>query len=136
MNTDVNEYDRELESNISFVLESSTLHSPSITNHGDSQNLRQGRLREKSASFSSIRSSRYSLGTRRSIVAFSSELSEGSIAISDLKSVSFISEQGISTFIGEQGISTFLAACLTANYISVGYLLVPWGKQASGNVKI
>lgn len=28
------------------------------------------------------------------------------------------------------GISSFLAACLTANYISVGYILVPWGESA------
>ena len=26
------------------------------------------------------------------------------------------------------GVSTLLCTCLTANYISVGYLLVPWGK--------
>ena len=26
------------------------------------------------------------------------------------------------------GVSTLLCMCLTANYISVGYLLVPWGK--------
>jgi hypothetical protein len=28
------------------------------------------------------------------------------------------------------GISSILAACLTANYISVGYVLVPWGESA------
>lgn len=27
------------------------------------------------------------------------------------------------------GISSLLAACLTANYISVGYIFVPWGES-------
>jgi hypothetical protein len=120
MNTEYNECERELANDISADLESSTLHSTSLMYHDDSVNLRQRGLREKSASLSSMKSSRYATGTRRSIVAFSSEFSEASIAISDVKSVPSI---------GEQGISSLLAACLTANYISVGYLLIPWGKR-------
>ena len=33
--------------------------------------------------------------------------------------------------IDDDGLSSLLCTCLTANYISVGYLLVPWGKCAT-----
>jgi hypothetical protein len=74
-----------------------------------------------------IKPSLYLIGKGRSIVSLSSKFSEGSIVISDVESASYTDEQGI---------STFLAACLTANYISVGYLLVPWGKQPYNMIEV
>jgi hypothetical protein len=86
--------------------------------------LNQSRLkkleRHRQESISSGIASNYTNRSRKSIIAFSSEFSQESAAFSIGKS---------SSEVHEDGISTFLAACLTANYISVGYLLVPWGKN-------
>jgi hypothetical protein len=51
-------------------------------------------------------------GRTRSLVAFSVAESASVFASGD-----------------ESGISSFLAACLTANFTSVGYLFVPYGKE-------